>query len=206
MNLSSSAKHQRPLRSRQSPELGGSSSTPRSTSGACTPTSPGPAPSAFSSFWGGLVRRFSGESAPKYYETSSERHHRRNGTADAVLTKSSRTRTPSPEGGKLTLPPLPPLELVGFAEDTAPSARLLTVQVAEEIRIMVPARLSIIEQWKLVYSLDQDGASLATLYDKCSRYQGKRVGFVLCVRDAGGGVRFTYFTFSSPSLCLLLVC
>ena len=53
---------------------------------------------------------------------------------------------------------------------------------------MVPTRLGIGDEWNLVYSLDQDGASLATLYEKCSWYQGRRVGFVLVVKDHEGGV------------------
>jgi len=85
-------------------------------------------------------------------------------------------------------PPLEPLQLKGFSADTPASARLLTPTIAEEIRIMVPARLGISEEWDLVYSLDQDGASLATLYEKCAKYSGKRVGFVLVVKDCEGGV------------------
>ncbi len=53
---------------------------------------------------------------------------------------------------------------------------------------MVPARLTIVDEWNLVYSLDQDGASLATLYEKCGHYEGRRVGFVLVVKDREGGV------------------
>jgi hypothetical protein len=85
-------------------------------------------------------------------------------------------------------PPLEPLQLVGFSDETPADARLLTAPIAEEIRIMVPARLSIVDEWRLVYSLDQDGASLATLYEKCAQYQGRRVGFVLCVKDCEGAV------------------
>ena len=85
-------------------------------------------------------------------------------------------------------PPLEPIQLNGYDEDTAPDARLLTTTVAEEIRIMVPMRLAIVEEWKLVYSLDQDGASLATLYEKCAHFHGKRVGFLLVVKDCEGGV------------------
>jgi len=85
-------------------------------------------------------------------------------------------------------PPLEPLQLNGFAPDTAADARLLTPAIAEEIRIMVPARLSLADEWNLVYSLEQDGASLATLYDKCDAYRGRRVGFVLVVKDCEGGV------------------
>ena len=85
-------------------------------------------------------------------------------------------------------PPLEPLELRGFRDDTPSAARVLSGAVAEEIRLMVPARLSIVDDWNLVYSLDQDGASLSTLYDKCGKYAGKRVGFVLAVKDCEGGV------------------
>ncbi len=85
-------------------------------------------------------------------------------------------------------PPLEPLQLNGFSDDTTSDARILTPSVAEEIRIMVPARLSIVDEWNLVYSLEQDGASLATLYGKSAAYRGKRAGFVLVVKDCEGGV------------------
>lgn len=88
-------------------------------------------------------------------------------------------------------PPLEPLILTGFNEDTPASARLLSAAIAEEIRIMVPERLRIEDEWKLVYSLDQDGASLATLYEKCAAYTEHRNGFVLVVQDQEGGVRIT---------------
>lgn len=68
------------------------------------------------------------------------------------------------------------------------AARLLGSSVAEEIRTMVPERLRIAEDWRLVYSLEQDGASLATLYQRCRQYAGRRVGFVLVVKDQEGGV------------------
>jgi hypothetical protein len=82
-------------------------------------------------------------------------------------------------------PPLEPLVLQGLREGTS---RLLTPAVAEEIRTMVPERLKIVEDWKLVYSLEQDGASLSTLYHKCSQFERRRVGFVLVVKDQEGGV------------------
>lgn len=91
----------------------------------------------------------------------------------------------------MRLPPLEPLTLKGFREDTPAQARLLSSAIAEELRIMVPARLGIVDEWNLVYSLDQDGASLATLYEKCSEYAGRRVGYVLVVKDHEGGVSST---------------
>ncbi|KAK7745944.1 oxidation resistance protein 1 [Cytospora paraplurivora] len=91
-------------------------------------------------------------------------------------------------------PPLEPLELYGFKEDTKERARLLTPVVAEEIRIMVPERQRIEDQWNLIYSLDQDGASLGTLYKKCSAYVGTRSSFVLVVRDNDGGLFGAYLS------------
>ncbi|ERT02772.1 oxidation resistance protein 1 [Sporothrix schenckii 1099-18] len=91
-------------------------------------------------------------------------------------------------------PPLEPLVLKGFSSDTPESARLLTPSIAEEIRMMVPERLRIEADWKLVYSLDQDGASLATLYDKTYRHDEHRIGFVLVVKDQEGGIFGAYLT------------
>jgi hypothetical protein len=93
-------------------------------------------------------------------------------------------RTASP----MRPPPLEPLELKGFRTDTASSARLLTPTIAEEIRIMIPERQRIEDVWNLVYSLDQDGASLGTLYKKCAVFEKRRASFVLVVRDNEGGV------------------
>jgi hypothetical protein len=161
------------------------------------------------------MRRFSGEPSPAtsnltlpaslphartYQPDGGDRRHTHDHLGNGVdgvytpphVLQAQRTSSP------MRPPPLEPLQLVGFAEDTRPEARLLTVPVAEEIRIMVPARLGIVDEWRLVYSLEQDGASLATLYEKCACYQGKRVGFVLCVRDCEGGVRRPLtFSFSS---------
>jgi hypothetical protein len=60
--------------------------------------------------------------------------------------------------------------------------------MAEEIRILLPERLKLVDEWKLVYSLVQDGASLSTMYHRAKAYQGSRAGFVLVVRDAVGAV------------------
>jgi hypothetical protein len=86
-------------------------------------------------------------------------------------------------------PPLDPIVLHGYKSSTAPDARLLSHAIAEEIRIMLPERLRIVEDWRLLYSLEQDGASLATLYQKAAAVYGRRIGFVLVVRDEAGGVR-----------------
>ncbi|KAL8289849.1 hypothetical protein RB597_001468 [Gaeumannomyces tritici] len=178
--------------------------SPPSSSGAATPTTTTSGGSSnyfgsglYSAF-GGLIRRLSSEPNGSMTSHNHHNHHRYdddddddgdqkgvNGVYNPRGRKASRAprrRSPSP----LQPPPLSPLVLRGFRDDTPASARLLTGPVAEEIRIMVPERLRIEEDWKLVYSLDQDGASLATLYEKSAEYRGRRGGFVLVVRDDEG--------------------
>jgi hypothetical protein len=85
-------------------------------------------------------------------------------------------------------PPLSPLVLKGYKSDTPPSAQLLSRALAEEIRLLIPPILQLVEDWSLIYSLEQDGVSLATLYKKCENLRGGKGGFVLVVRDGSGGV------------------
>lgn len=85
-------------------------------------------------------------------------------------------------------PPLTPLSLEGWSEGTRDRSKLLSRQLAEEIRLLIPPRLQLVETWKLAYSLEQDGVSLATLYQHCEELRGKRGGYVLVVRDGEGGV------------------
>jgi hypothetical protein len=85
-------------------------------------------------------------------------------------------------------PPLTPLKLTGWGSSTKENSRLLTRALAEEIRLLIPARLQLVEEWQLIYSLEQDGVSLSTLYEKCEDYRGKRGGYVLVIRDGLGGV------------------
>ncbi|KAI0441828.1 hypothetical protein F4803DRAFT_403121 [Xylaria telfairii] len=99
-------------------------------------------------------------------------------------------RTATPRG----LPSLDPVSLNGYRDDTEPEERLLARGIAEEIRTFLPERLKIMEDWRLVYSLYQNGSSLATLYQLCERYRGVRAGFVLVVRDGKDGVFGAYLT------------
>lgn len=91
-------------------------------------------------------------------------------------------------------PPLTPLELYGHKESTKQDRRLLSRALAEEIRLLLPARLQLCDHWNLTYSLDQDGSTLSTLYSRCDRHSGKRGGFVLVVRDSGGGLFGAYLS------------
>jgi hypothetical protein len=86
-------------------------------------------------------------------------------------------------------PPLTPLTLNGYKSTTKAGDKLLSKALAEEIRLLVPPRLQLVDEWELTYSIEQNGVSLATLYEKVDGYRGKRGGFVLVVRDSSGGVR-----------------
>ncbi|KAL4901376.1 hypothetical protein BDW74DRAFT_86076 [Aspergillus multicolor] len=87
-------------------------------------------------------------------------------------------------------PPLTPLSLLTNEESTplrlAPQNQLLTRALAEEIRLLVPPRLQLVDSWRLAYSLDRDGASLSTLYENCRAASARspRAGYVLVIRDA----------------------
>jgi len=77
-------------------------------------------------------------------------------------------------------PPLGPIKLTGA---TATTSTLLTPAIAEEIRLLLPARLQLHDDWSLTYSLEEHGVSLTTLYSRqelCS--------YVLVVKDSLGAV------------------
>lgn len=100
---------------------------------------------------------------------------------DGVYTPPQRTASP------FQPPPLTPLTLkTGSASS---SSVILTRALAEEIRLLVPPRLQLVESWSLAYSLEEDGVSLTTLYNKCaSRSIPKSSSFILVIKDAAGGV------------------
>ena len=58
----------------------------------------------------------------------------------------------------------------------------------------MPARLQLVENWSLIYSLEQDGTSLSTLYSSNEAYRGRRGGFVLVIRDGAGGTFGAYLS------------
>lgn len=186
------------------------SSSSSSSSGVRTPAlAPNPhraSSSYLSNMWSGLIRRFSAEDShfPSQADTAIGDDDKTNGHGhshshaksppkdgiNGVFSPARRTASP------FRPPPLDPLVLHGYRPSTPESAKLLTIAVAEEIRTMVPERLRIVEDWRLVYSLEQDGASLATLYQRCRQFEGRRAGFVLVVKDEEGGVSFSPMTTS----------
>lgn len=61
-------------------------------------------------------------------------------------------------------PPLPKVELEGYSTSTR--SKVLTSEITEQIRDSLPPRMQLRDTWHLVYSLEQHGASLTTLYDR----------------------------------------
>ncbi|KKK25022.1 hypothetical protein AOCH_000640, partial [Aspergillus ochraceoroseus] len=101
-----------------------------------------------------------------------------------LLLLSQPVVTPLRTASPFQPPPLTPLTLTG---DTANlQQQLLTRALAEEIRLLVPARLQLVDTWRLAYSLDRDGASLSTLYENCRdiSHRSPRAGYVLVIRDS----------------------
>ena len=166
-------------------------STP--SSGTSTPSGGG---SLLSTSWtfpqplshavGGLIRRFSSDPPQNDQPTSHSPSFTSNSSVNegvsSVYTPPYRNMSP------FQPPPLYPVNLEGYKEATPASARLLTRALAEEIRLLVPPRLQLCEEWRLVYCLEEHGVSLGTLYKKCEDLRGLRNGFVLVVRDSEGGV------------------
>ncbi|CAH1766054.1 10854_t:CDS:2 [Entrophospora sp. SA101] len=58
---------------------------------------------------------------------------------------------------------LTPLQLLGRREDTQ---LVLEINTAEQVRQILPRRLRLAPSWNLLYSLDQDGTSMSTMYHK----------------------------------------
>jgi hypothetical protein len=82
-------------------------------------------------------------------------------------------------------PPLTPLKLKGYKEST--KHRLLNIELAEGIRQHIPSILQISHHWQLLYSIEQSGTSLHTLYHNCepklAENINRRRGYILVVQD-----------------------
>jgi len=90
------------------------------------------------------------------------------------------------------IPPLTPLSLQGYKDST--KNRLLSTELGDEIRNILPARLQISSDWKLLYSLEQHGSSLNTLYSNTkpnsTRYD--KGGYLLVIKDEKNGIFGSY--------------
>lgn len=100
------------------------------------------------------------------------------------------SRNNSSHSLKFDPPPLSPINLVGYRNNT--KTRLMTRALAEEIRVLFPERKQLYDVWTLVYSLEQHGASLSTLYANCASSSYSEKGslsphpYVLVVKDEMG--------------------
>lgn len=75
------------------------------------------------------------------------------------------SHSPEPTPDESSFPPLSPLNLHGYKTTT--KHRQLDRELANDIRNLLPARLQLYDDWEMVYSLEQHGISLKTLYRNC---------------------------------------
>jgi hypothetical protein len=137
-----------------------------------------------------LMRRLSSDPdpSPKASRAGSKHSAHSTPTPKSLALDGSYT-PPKRVASPFQPPPLSPLSLSFGGLSASPSAKTLTKMLAEEIRLLIPPRLQLVEQWNLAYSLERDGSSLATLYQKSDDYRGKRGGHVLVIKDGTGSVR-----------------
>lgn len=82
----------------------------------------------------------------------------------------------------------PPLTRLTLRSHVSPKRQILSRGLAEEIRLLLPSRLQLSAEWTLIHSIETDGVSLTTLYERCAPYADGWHGFVLVVKDGTGGV------------------
>lgn len=141
----------------------------------------------------GLVRRLSEDEAPTALARALSANYYGSMT-DPTTGVFHPQKTPLRKRSPFQPPPLTPLTLNGYKESTKGKAKLLRKAVAEEIRLLIPPRLQLMENWTLIYSLEQNGSTISTLYGLCDKYRGKRGGFVVVVRDSTGGTFGAYLS------------
>lgn len=142
----------------------------------------------------GLVRRLSEDEAPTALARALSVNYNGAMTDPSLGVYQPPSTIPSRRHSPYQPPPLTPLSLRGYNPATRHSARLLSKALAEEIRLLVPPRLQLLNHWQLTYSLEQNGTTLSTLYSLCDAYRGKRGGMILVVRDAGRGIFGAYLS------------
>lgn len=81
-----------------------------------------------------------------------------------------------------------PINLFGFNSTTR--NRLLTDEIGHELRTLFPSRIQLYTDWTLIYSLEQHGASLHSLYGNLhdTMVSKLRVGYLIIIRDSRGGL------------------
>ncbi|KAG2213640.1 hypothetical protein INT46_000815, partial [Mucor plumbeus] len=94
----------------------------------------------------------------------------------ASLLPSTSTKTRSSD-----FDDMPSINLIGRQYDT--KTAVLTETIAEMIRPYIPRRFRIAQKWDLLYSLDQHGVSLATLYFRMKNYDGPCIMIIKDVEE-----------------------
>lgn len=97
-------------------------------------------------------------------------------------------RSPTPElaltlASPDPLPPLSDLQLLGYANGT--KHRVLDEDLAANIRTLLPPRLQLYNDWELLYSSEQHGISLNSLYRNCRPEVQKHNYNLKKARDCG---------------------
>lgn len=124
--------------------------------------------------------------------------------APSLPRQQSATYSPQRRQSPFQPPPLTPLQLSHGLRDDQAERLLLTRSLSEEIRLLIPPRLQLVDSWRLAYSLELHGSSLGTLYEHCENALGalgstQRGGFVLVIQDgsinaSAGSVFGAYLT------------
>lgn len=140
----------------------------------------------------GVIRRLSLDDAPTPLARALSANY--NGSMTDPTTGVYHPPAPKRRLSPFQPPPLTPLSLSGYRDSTRGRSRLLSKALAEEVRLLIPPRLQLVDTWHLQYSLEQDGSTLSTLYARCDKHRAKRGGFVVIVRDATGGTFGAYLS------------
>ncbi|GAA5886874.1 hypothetical protein JCM5296_005176 [Sporobolomyces johnsonii] len=125
--------------------------------------------------------------APRGSAASLETDHvEPRSTAPLPPREPVRAATMTPTTGSVFDPTAQPIQLVGVRPGVV---RVLQEDVAEGIRRSLPPRLRLSSRWTLLYSLDQHGISLHTLFANLDRgLRARDGGFVLVVKSERGEV------------------
>ncbi|KAF9975563.1 oxidation resistance protein 1 [Actinomortierella ambigua] len=108
------------------------------------------------------------------------------GAGGGSSSSSSYPYVPTPvQARQQQLQTLPTLQLLDRYADTDP---VLDVEIAQQIRMELPRRLRNATKWNLVYSSDQHGISMSTLYHRCKG----RGPIVLAIKDTTDAIFGAY--------------
>ncbi|KAF5006546.1 hypothetical protein F66182_15822, partial [Fusarium sp. NRRL 66182] len=102
----------------------------------------------------GLYRRLTD---PPQKPNNTNKRNAGNAKMNSTHSSSTSLYTPKRTASPFQPPPLTPLALKSSSTTT-----ILSRALAEEIRLLVPPRLQLVDTWHLAYSLERDGSSLST--------------------------------------------